>query len=215
MFEAYDYIPSKYFIHLVEEHCPSVICSERKHGYTCSVETESDNESFVVIEDGPEEMYIYYDTRAARKRTQLHPDQGREYEVDHVKERITNPHQSPRIVDYLEQHENRLIKNRDEAPDSPVLGSIGKGDNERLYDVIFENENTPTEDEIQEAFCAEIEERSQQLNADKLEEARHNRFEKMLGWRIEPLKQGQQPDIVLELILFGAYEQVISAMQST
>lgn len=214
MFEAYDYISPKHLISLLERSCPFAKCKSNQHGYTCSVEAGSRPQSFAVIKEGQEETFVYYDTQAARKRTQLHPTDGREYETDHVLNRVTDPQQSPHISDYLQQHEDRLVDNRDEAPDAPLLGAFGKDDCEHLYDVIFESKSTATEDEVQDAFRTEVKDRRQQLNADDLDESRHDTFGPMFGWRIEPLEKRDQPDIVLELLLLGAYEQVAEAIDS-
>ena len=214
MFEAYDYISSKHFVQLIQEHCSSATCNLTKLGYTFCVEVDSQRQSFAKIKEGAEESYVYYDTQSARKRTQLHPEDGREYGKDHVVNRIADPQQPPHITDYTTRHEDRLLENRAGAPDAPVLGTIGKGDGEHLYDVVFGNETAATESEICQAFRDEMEERSQQLNKVNLDESRHDQYEKMFGRRVEPLQKAFQPDIALELVLIGAYEQVSNAMQS-
>lgn len=212
MLEAFSYIPSAHFINLLKQYRSFSMCKSNQHGYTCYVKTESQSQSFAVIKEGAEETYVYYDTQAAQKRTQLHPKNGREYATDHVLNRVTDSHLSPRIIEYLQQHKDRFTADRDDAPDPPLLGTFPQNDGKHLYDIAFNDEDTVSEREIQEAFVSELGERHQQLNSEDLDEARGDQFGKMFGWRIEPLQKRYQPDIVLELILLGAYEQVFDTM---
>lgn len=188
--DAYDYIPSQHFVSVVQENCPFAKCEPKKHGYTCFVDIDDkQSESFAIIDEGQEDHYFYYDTQAALKRTRLHLRNGREYDTDHVTERILNTDKSPVIREYLQRHETRLINDRENAPSGMprrMFPSTSIEESEPLHERIL-LEDTISDGDLPKLFEHAVEKRRQQINNEDKSEEITLTWNKLVGYRIEPL----------------------------
>jgi hypothetical protein len=208
--EGLEYISSNHFFHFVDENCPTASHEPREHGHALRVESDSGPRNFAIIEQLATRTYLYYDVQAAKGQTTLNCEPLQKYDIDHVKNRIVSRDKSRYLSEYLDQHRDRLSDSCENAPHAPLLGPMGGDQSDRLCDLLFGNNPDMTDGEFREAFKDEVEERNQQLNNQ--EEDNHSKFDKMFGYRIELLKKHKQPDIALELLLLGAYRQVVDGL---